>query len=202
MADFFYIYENFGVHRRLKGMYVTQAKADTEAATDTSLTANTGAVDIPDNVSVGWVWDTTKFEWREPEFNDLSVLGQLKAAALAQRERICGLAETLKANEHLFGAPDYDLAKDFLAYTLWGSRAVFMSSDLASGDKLSWAFVSSGGPTDLDLTASNVEIADMFIGTIHLWTADDSIGRPSSGAYPVCCTLRPLTRVTRCQEQK
>ena len=45
MANFFYIYEESGIYRRLKGMYVTQAKADSEAAGDVSLTANQGAVD-------------------------------------------------------------------------------------------------------------------------------------------------------------
>ena len=46
----------------------TQDKADTEAAGDTSLMANQGAVDIPNHVSVGWVWDTTDSVWREAEF--------------------------------------------------------------------------------------------------------------------------------------
>ena len=36
MASFFYIYEDSGTFRRLKGMYVTQDKADTEAAGDAS----------------------------------------------------------------------------------------------------------------------------------------------------------------------
>ena len=102
-------------------------------------------------------------------FDITTTLGQLKTAAWAQRVRICDLAESLKTNEHLFGAPDYDLAKDFLAYTLWGSRAVFMSSNLGSGDKLLWTQASAAGPTDLDLTAPDVEIVDMFIGIIHLW---------------------------------
>ena len=172
MANFFYIYEDFGVNRRLKGMYVTQDKADSEAAGDISLTANQGSVDIPNHVYVGWVWDTTEAKWREPEFSDLSVLKQLKTAAMARRLRTCSLAEALKEHEHYFSAPDYDLAKDLIAYSLWGDRAVFMSVDLGEGDKLSWAFASTSGPADLDLTTPDLEIADMFIGIVHLWSPE------------------------------
>ena len=92
MANFFYIYEDFGSNRRLKGMYVTQDKADTEAAGDISLMANQGAVNIPDNVSVGWVWDITDSVWREPNFTDQDELNQRKSAARTYHNQLRDLA--------------------------------------------------------------------------------------------------------------
>ena len=77
------------------------------------------------------------------------------------------------------------MAKDLIAYSLWGDRAVFMSVDLGEGDKLSWAFASTSGPADLDLTAPDLEIADMFIGIVHLWSPDIRHRRTPSGAHPV-----------------
>ena len=54
-----------------------------------------------------------------------------------------------------------------------------MSSDLGEGDKLNWAAASATGPSDLDLTAPDVDIVDMFIGIVHLWD-----GTTRTGAHP------------------
>ena len=127
--------------------------APTAPTLDTPPTGATTQV-IPDveGARIGGTWvdpDYTPPPGQSGPYDTSTIVGQMKAAAYAQRVRVCELAEQLKANEHLFGAPDYDLAKDFLAYTLWGSRAVFMSADLGEGDKLLWAAgqrVRPGGP--------------------------------------------------------
>ena len=118
MANFFYIYEESGIYRRLKGMYVTQAKADSEAAGDVSLTANQGAVDIPDHISVGWVWDTSNSMWLESEVTELS---RRKAAAKTLHNYLKGVTEGIHAVRHEKPQADVEKAEQFIAMAHWGN---------------------------------------------------------------------------------
>ena len=77
----YYVYEDFGSNRRLKGMYGTQDTADTAAALDTELTANQGSVAFPNGIMIGWIWDTGTSAWRQEATSDLSDVDQVKAAA-------------------------------------------------------------------------------------------------------------------------
>ena len=118
MASFFYIYEDLGAYRRLKGMYVTQDKADTEAAGDVSLTANQGAVDIPDHVSVGWVWSTTDSKWLESEPTELS---RRKAAANTLHQYLKGVTEGIHEVRHEKPQADVEKAEQFVAMAHWAT---------------------------------------------------------------------------------
>lgn len=151
MANFFYIYEDFGSNRRLKGMYVTQGKADTEAAGDISLMANQGAVNIPDNVSVGWVWDITDSVWREPNFNDQNELNQRKSAARTYHNQLRAWLEGIIAEEP-YQNPDYTtIAKKFLAYAHWAGYIVFtnVNGTWSSAQQIAWAFSAIQGTSDI-----------------------------------------------------
>ena len=118
MASFFYIYEDSGTFRRLKGMYITQAKADTEAAGDVSLTANQGAVEIPDYVSVGWVWSTTDSRWLEIEPTELS---RKKAASTILHQYLKGITEGVHAVRHEKPQADVERVEQFIAMAHWAT---------------------------------------------------------------------------------
>ena len=118
MASFFYIYEDSGTFRRLKGMYITQAKADTEAAGDVSLTANQGAVDIPDYVSAGWVWSTTDSRWLEIEPTELS---RKKAASTILHQYLKGITEGVHAVRHEKPQADVEKVEQFIAMAHWAT---------------------------------------------------------------------------------
>ena len=82
----YYTYEADGVNHRLKGIHGTQADADTEAATDTDLLANQGASEFPNDILIGWLYDTGDSEWRPQQATDLSAVDQAKAAAHAMMD--------------------------------------------------------------------------------------------------------------------
>ena len=168
MANFFYIYEDLGSNRRLKGMYVTQDKADTEAAVDTSLTANQGAVDIPDNVSVGWIWDTTKSEWRETDFGDLSELGQKKSAAQAHHNQLLAWAEGVAAVAHEKPQIDVQRAYQFLAMAHWANYVVAHMTDINLAQFIAWTQAASTGSADLTDVQSYFESAHALEEDNHI----------------------------------
>ena len=151
MANFFYIYEDFGSNRRLKGMYATQDKADSEAAGDVSLTANQGSVDIPDNVSVGWVWDTTKSEWREQEVSDLSELNQRKSAARVLHDALLGWEAGVLEVRHEKPTIDVNRAFDFLCYGHWANYIVFtnVNGTWTAAQQIAWAYAMTLGAADI-----------------------------------------------------
>ena len=151
MASFFYIYEDFGINRRLKGVYATQDKADSEAAGDASLTANQGSVDIPDNVSAGWVWDTTKSEWRETELGDLSELEQRKVAARALHAALLGWEAGVLEVRHEKPTIDVNRAFDFLCYAHWANYIVFTNANdtWTAAQQTAWAYAMTLGAADI-----------------------------------------------------
>ena len=55
----YYTYELDNSNHRLKGIHGTQAEADTEAATDTDLLAFQGTSLFPNDILIGWFYDTT-----------------------------------------------------------------------------------------------------------------------------------------------
>ena len=129
MASFYYTYEDLGTNRRLKSLYLTQALADIAAFTDSTLTANQGAVDIPDNVSAGWVWDTTDAAWRETGFGDLSELEQRKSAARTYHNQLRAWREGVEV-EAPYHNPDFTIIADkFLAYAHWAGYIVFENAN-------------------------------------------------------------------------
>ena len=60
----YYIYEDHGVNRRLKGTYGSQAQADAAAILDGAATAFQGSSEFPNDIAIGWIYDTVKSEWR------------------------------------------------------------------------------------------------------------------------------------------
>ena len=151
MANFFYVYEDFGSNRRLKSLYLTQALADIAALPDISLTANQGAVDIPDNVSVGWVWDTTDAKWREPGFGDLSELNQRKSAARTLHDALLGWEAGVLEVRHEKPTLDVNRAFDFLCYAHWANYIVFtnVNDSWTAAQQIAWAFAMTLGAADI-----------------------------------------------------
>ena len=151
MASFYYTYEDFGTNRRLKSLYLTQALADIAAFTDSTLTANQGAVDIPDNVSAGWLWDTTDSVWREPGFADLSELNQRKSAARTLHAALLGWEEGVREVEHEKPIIDVHRALDFLCFGHWANYVVFTNANgtWSAAQQIAWAFAMTLGAADI-----------------------------------------------------
>ena len=151
MASFYYTYEDFGTNRRLKSLYPTQALADIAAFTDSTLTANQGAVDIPDNVSVGWVWDTTDAAWREPNFGDLSELNQRKSAARTLHAALLGWEEGVREVEHEKPIIDVHRALDFLCFGHWANYVVFKNANGSwnAAQQIAWSSAMTLGAADI-----------------------------------------------------
>ena len=151
MASFFYVYEDLGTNRRLKALYLTQALADIAALPDITLTANQGAVDIPDNVSAGWVWDTTKSEWRETEFGDLSELDQKKAAARGLHDQLLAWEAGVLEVRHEKPTIDVNRAFDFLCYAHWANYIVFTNANdtWTAAQQTAWAYAMTLGAADI-----------------------------------------------------
>ena len=151
MANFYYIYEDLGIHRRLKNLYVTQALADIAAFSDPNLTANQGAVDIPDNVSAGWVWDTTDSQWRESDVGDLSELDQRKTAARALHAALLGWEAGVLEVRHEKPTIDVNRAFDFLCYAHWANYIVFTNANdtWTAAQQTAWAYAMTLGAADI-----------------------------------------------------
>ena len=159
MANFFYVYEDFGSNRRLKGMYTTQDKADSEATGDVSLTANQGAVDIPDNVSVGWIWDITDTKWRETLITDLSELDQKKAAAQAHHDQLLEWAIGVAYVAHEKPQIDVSRAYQFLAMAHWANYLIAHMTSITLAQFVAWSQAASMGSSDLTTVQSYFEKA-------------------------------------------
>ena len=135
----------------MKSLYLTQALADIAALPDISLTANQGAVDIPDNVSVGWVWDTTDAKWREPGFGDLSELNQRKSAARTLHDALLGWEAGVLEVRHEKPTLDVNRAFDFLCYAHWANYIVFtnVNDSWTAAQQIAWAFAMTLGAADI-----------------------------------------------------
>ena len=152
MASFYYTYEDFGTNRRLKSLYPTQALADIAAFTDSTLTANQGAVDIPDNVSVGWVWDTTDAAWREQEFGDLSELEQKKSSAQKLHTYLIDTRAAIQLVAHERIQAHVQHLQEFEAMAHWANYVVAHMSSISTALFIAWTermVLGPSGATDL-----------------------------------------------------
>ena len=172
MASFFYIYSNLGSHRLLNSLYPTQASANIAAFVDTDLIANVGAVDIPDNVADGWVWDTTDDVWREFGFGDLTELNQRKSAARTYHNQLRNWRDQVDA-EAPYQNPDHtSIADKFLAYAHWSGYLVFtnVNDTWTPAQQIAWAFMAIQGSADITTVTE-------FYDKAHDADAGESTGR-------------------------
>ena len=135
----YYIYEAAGSNRRLKGMYGTQDDADTAAALDTTLTANQGSSEFPNAIAVGWLWDTTKSEWRMEETADLSAVAQVKQAANDMLDVFDNASAFAQDHPALFSCETVDRARDAMYHQT--TNAARVASDVTLPIRYRLAFV-------------------------------------------------------------
>lgn len=128
----------------------------------------------------------------------VATLDQLKAAAQAQRDRLCALSAALGAEEEFYAPKNVTLARAFLSSLFWGSRAVFLSTELTAAAKLAWVRASALGPSDLNAgtAAMTVDQARNFFPTVTTWSDAERERRTPSGALLSCTPASGNERFT------
>ena len=150
-ASLFYVYEDTesGSNRRLKGLFPTQALADTEAAGDSTLTANQGAVTIPDDVEVGWIWDTTDDEWRQPVGADLAGVDQAKAAAHIMMDEFDRAFDFINDNRLLWPFAQLQAAVEGIHFQVDAAARIALNSTRTHANRQKFCEESASWPTDV-----------------------------------------------------
>lgn len=100
-----------------------------------------------------------------------TTVGQLRAAARAQRDRIAALRVRLRDVGNHYCAVHVGWAHDFLSFAEWGGRAVFLSDMLTSAQKLGWVQASAAGPSDFDV----INNPEAFFGIVLTWANGNAV---------------------------
>ena len=160
-----------------------QAAANAVATDNTNLVAHVGALEVgtlqPDEAYFNGTAIVSETAYEAVVANARSDTRKLKDASQALHDAYCALVSRLEdhALADYFKREHVNWAHDFLAYAHRGTRAVMMSDNLTTIQKLLWAQANGLGPTDVP-----PDNRPAFFEVVEDWDAETAIGSVPSEA--------------------